>query len=127
VYPEASEGHVTTQPMTGASWFEFWREDTRGQYQVAESSLQTTRRKASVSISPKDAGSQVFVKVVKFRKSAPDQMPQNIGSAFNIHDPEDTDLARQNELAPAEFDWVEMGRDGLLEQHILEQIQVRLK
>jgi len=122
VYPESSEGRLATDPLTGASWFEFWRHDTVGTMERVESSLHTTRRRATVSISPKDGGSEVFVKVVKQRKSAPGQMPVTIGETFSIYRTEETDLMRQSELAPTKYEWVDMGRDELLEQRILERI-----
>lgn len=127
VYPESSEGRVTTDALTGASWFEFWRKDTIGRVQSLESSLHTIRRRATVSISPKDRGSQVFVKVVKERKSAPGLGPESMAETFNIYGIEDTDLMRQNELAPTTYEWVDMGRDELLEQDILERILTNLK
>ena len=127
VYPEASEGRLATDALTGASWFEFWREDTIGRMQRLESSLHTIRRRATVSISPKDRGSQVFVKVVKQRKSAPGLGPETMAESFNIYGIEDTDLMRQNELAPTTYEWLDMGRDELLEQDILERILTGLK
>jgi len=126
-YPESSEGRLATDVLTGASWFEFWREDTLGTMQSLESSLHTIRRRATVSISPKDSGSQVFVQVVKQRKSAPGLGPETMAETFNIYGTEDTDLMRQNELAPTLYEWVDMGRDELLEQDILERILTSLK
>ena len=124
--PEASEGRLATGWLTGASWFEFWRRDTRGTYQTAESSLNTIRRRATITISPKEAGSEVFVKVDKQRRSIPDAAPESISHAFSLYNPEDSDLVRQNELAPEALTWVDAGRDDVLEQYILERIQAYL-
>lgn len=127
VIPQKSKGHIETQPLTGASWFEFWRKDTIGRTQVAESSLHTVRRRATVSISPKDGGSQVFVRVFKERASAPGSGPTSFGYSFNIHEVEDTDLMRQDAIEEDEYDWLPMGRDPLLEQYILDRIHLALK
>lgn len=126
VYPQASEGRVETDPLTGASWFEFWRMDTIGAMESLESSLHTTRRRAVVTVSPKDGGSEVLVKVTKERKSAPRTGPDNIGRAYDLYDTEDSELTRENEVAE-EFQWLDMGRDELLEQRILERIHAALK
>ncbi len=126
-YPESSEGRLATDSLTGASWFEFWRKDTIGRVQSLESSIHTIRRRGTVSISPKGEGSQVFVKVVKERKCAPGTSPDTLGETFNIFDTEDTDLMRQNQLEPTDYEWVDMGRDDLLEQDILERILINLK
>jgi hypothetical protein len=125
VYPPAKPGLVETEPMTGSSWFEFWREDTIGSYQTAESSLHTIRRRVTVAVTPASKGSQVSVKVEKQRMSAPDSAPQHISAAFNIYRPGDTDLLRQDEMAPHTYRWIEIGRDDALEQRILEHIQLR--
>jgi len=126
IVPEKSKGFIETYPLTGASWFEFWRKDTRGAYQSAEASLHTVRRRATVAVSPKDAGSQVVVRVVKERLSAPGTSPESIGQSLNLYDVEDTDLVRRDALAETETEWISLGRDHLLEQYILEQIHARL-
>jgi hypothetical protein len=127
VVPAKSKGLIETKPLTGASWFEFWRKDTIGRAQVAESSLHTVRRRATVSISPKNGGSQVFVKVIKERASAPGSMPTSFGYTFSMHDDEQSNLVRQDALEETRYEWVRMGRDPLLEQHILERIHLALQ
>ena len=127
IIPQKSKGHVETKSVTGASWFEFWRKDTLGRMQVAEASLHTVRRRATVSISPSDGGSKVFVKVVKTRVSAPGATPESFGSTFGVHDVEDTDLMRRDALEATDYEWVPMGRDPLLEQYILERIHRALQ
>jgi len=125
VFPPGKPGLVETEPMTGSSWFEFWREDTIGSYQTAESSLHTIRRRVTVAVTPASTGSQVSVKVEKQRMSAPDSAPQHVSAAFNIYHAEDTDLLRQDEMAPTTYRWIDTGRDDALEQRILEHIQLR--
>jgi hypothetical protein len=127
VIPAKSKGHIETQPVTGASWFEFWRKDTIGRMQVAESSLHTIRRRATVSISPKDGGSQVFVQVIKERASAPGSGPTSFGRTFGVHDVEEDSLMRYDPLEERGVEWVRMGRDPLLEQYILERIHLALR
>ena len=123
-FPPAAEGRTTTLPLTGASWFEFWREDTRGESQSVEASMHTMRRKVTVVVTPKDQGCQVLVKVDKQRASAPNQGPDNIAEAFSRYHPEESELVRQNELAKSKYKWIDMGRDDVLEQYILERIQL---
>ena len=126
VYPPGKAGLVETEPMTGASWFEFWREDTVGRYQTAESSLHTIRRRVTVTAAPASQGSQVAVKVEKQRMSSPNSAPHHLSAAYNIHRPQNSDLVRQDEMAPQQYQWIDAGRDEALEQRILEQIQLRV-
>jgi len=122
-YPQMNPDRVTTEPLTGGSWFEFWRDDTVGSQQRAESSLATIRRTATVIVTPRDGGSQVLVKVTKQRLTAPNTAPQSIGESVNLYDRRETDLVRQNDLAPDRYQWLDKGRDQVLEQVILERIQ----
>jgi len=126
VLPQARPGLIETEPLTGSSWFEFWRKDTIGRVQVAESSLHTIRRRATVSVSAQDGGSQVAVRVIKERLCAPGSTPGSLGASFNSYETEDTELMRRDALAETEYQWVEMGRDELLEQYILERIHANL-
>jgi len=128
VIPRKSEGHIETLPVTGASWFEFWRKDTIGRRQVAEASLHTVRRRAEVSISPSDGGgSKVFVRVVKERASAPDATADSFGATISVHNVEETDLRRRDALEETDYEWLPLGRDQLLEQDILQRIQRALE
>jgi hypothetical protein len=125
--PPANENQITTEPITGASWFEFWREDTIGVFQHVESSLHTVRRRVSVTVAPGEhGGASVAIKVTKERMSAPDIGPNTIAQTFSIYDLEHSELARFDETDPQYFQWVEMGRDDRLEQRILERIQATL-
>jgi len=121
-YPQMNPDRVTTDPLTGDSWFEFWRSDTIGPEQRAESSLATIRRTATVIITPQDGGTRVLVKVAKQRLSAPNTAPQSIGESINLYDRRETDLVRQDDLAPDHYQWLDKGRDSALEQVILERI-----
>jgi hypothetical protein len=121
-YPQMNPDRVTTEPLTGDSWFEFWRGDTIGNYQRAESSLATIRRTATVFVTPVNGGSRVLVKVAKQRLSAPDTGPQSVGESVSLYDRRESDLMRQNDLAAEKYKWIDKGRDDALEQYILERI-----
>ena len=45
-------GVITTLPMTGRHWFEFWRKDAAAGNNLAEGTVQTVYRAATVSIRP---------------------------------------------------------------------------
>jgi hypothetical protein len=125
-YPEASEGRLATRGLTGASWFEFWRDDTIGTDQRVEASLHTIRRRALVSITPAGGGAEVFVKVTKERLTAPGAGPQSIGETYSIYDFQISELFERDELAPTPYEWVDQGRDERLEQEILARLAKRL-
>ena len=126
-YPEASEGRLETDYQTGASWFEFWREDTVGAEQRAESSLHTVRRRARVSVTPTESGSEVSVQVVKERFGTPGTGPGSVGEAYSIYSPTRVSLWRDDPMRSSSAAWIERGRDDLLEQRILERVLVGLE
>jgi len=127
ILPEKSRGLIETEPVTGASWFEFWREDTIGPMQVAEASLHTVRRRVTLSVSPEGGGSKVFVRVVKERRFAPGGGPETVGETFNVYETSDTQLMKEDVLAEKDVEWIEMGRDPLLEQRILQRIHAAMR
>ena len=124
--PPAREGLITTEPLTSASWFEFWRKDTQGRMEVAEASLHTVRRRVVVTITPQGQGAKVLVHVLKDRLSAPNLGPANLGESVSLYSTKDTELERQNDLAATRYVWVDDGRDDVLEQYLFERIQLAL-
>ena len=53
-------GVITTLPMTGKQWFEFWRRDAVTPADAAESSLHTIYRSVTVTIRPSAPGAGTF-------------------------------------------------------------------
>lgn len=45
-------GLIITRPTTGGQWYEFWRVDSQGGYNVLESSLHTVQRRAAIELTP---------------------------------------------------------------------------
>ena len=126
-YPEASEGRIATRGLTGASWFEFWREDTIGTDQRIEASLHTTRRRVTVAITPVVSGSEIFIQVTKERLTAPNLGPQSIGEAYSLYDFQISKMYERDEIEPTRHKWIGVGRDDLLEQEILARLERRLQ
>lgn len=126
-YPEASEGRIATRGLTGASWFEFWREDTLGADQRIEASLHTTRRRVTVAITPVAAGSEIFVQVAKERLTAPNTGPESIGETYSLYGFQISKMYERDEIEPTRHKWIDVGRDDLLEQEILARLERRLQ
>jgi len=54
-YVDRVHGVVVSQPTTSGQWFEWWRVDSRGGYQLLESSLHTIQRVVTLNVEPVDA------------------------------------------------------------------------
>jgi hypothetical protein len=105
---------------------EFWREDSVGPDARLRAGLHTLRRRVEVSITPTDAGSDVAVKVLCERFSAPGRGPRSIAETVDLYDASESGLAREDALDPTPYDWLPDGRDPGLEQRILDRIRERL-
>lgn len=138
-------GRIVTAPTTGGQWFEFWRGDVRGPYQLFESSLHTIRRRVSIGIasaagaeSPnaeqqegepdeaREAGRageyRVTVQVDKTRYSAPERQVTTASGALGIYSERlPTTEGLRNARSVGEH-WVPLGRDGPLETYLLSRI-----
>lgn len=120
-------GRVVTRPSTGQQWFEFWRGDSIGPYQLFESSIHTVRRIVNVEIDPADVGTpgedfRVSVRVEKERYSAPERQVTTASGALAIYSERlPTTEGLMASKARGEH-WVPLGRDLLLERHLLDKI-----
>jgi len=122
-YPKVVPERIETQFLTGASWWEFWREDTVGGYQTSESSFHTIRRRVSVALKPLDTGTEISVRVTKERMSNPGVGQMDIANTFGAHMYWKLPLIRPDELKPTGEQWIDQGRDDALEQRILYRVE----
>lgn len=121
------QGRIITQPKSGATLLEPWEGDSVGFSERFESSLQTIRRHARVTVRPVPTGGySVEVEVFKELEDLAQPDRQMAGRAvFNNQFP----LNRTREIVgpvPAPQGWVVRGRDPKLEQAILAKIRAAL-
>ncbi|MBX7168315.1 MAG: hypothetical protein K1X74_18410 [Pirellulales bacterium] len=121
-----TEGRLTTRPMIGATLLEPWRSDSVGGYNRVESTLQTMRRQAIVRVLPDQSGYLVDVAVYKeLADIARPQFATASAAAFRS----DSSIVRYVEPVgdiPVNTGWIPQGRDPLLEQRILQDLQRKL-
>lgn len=139
-------GLAVTHPSTGAQWFEFWRGDSRGGYQLLESSLHTIRRTVRLSIQPEvelepqprsqpqpatrpqgEAGGtdryRVTVEVQKERFCSPQRQVTTASGALQIYSERlPTEEGLRASRVRGEH-WVSLGRDPLLEEYLLGRLR----
>ena len=123
------EGMLVTSPTTGQQWFEFWRSDSRGGYQLLESSLHTIRRYVVVTLRPApnaegtSAGGnyELMVEVQKQRYSAPERQIATASSALAIYSERLPTTEGLRAAHSAGAHWVPLGRDQQLELALLDK------
>lgn len=130
-FPIASENRmarkIVTQPQMGATLFEPWRYDSVGFRERLESTLQTIRRFAIITvIDAPTGGFAVRVEVYKELEdlAKPDRQMGGLAVFKN-----DFPVNRVREVIgpiPVPLQWIPRGRDPKLEQAILAQLRSAL-
>ena len=113
------DGVIETQPKTGASLFEPWHRDSVGFGNRAESTLQSIRRRAVVSIRRNEGGYLVSVQVFKELEDLPGLAANSPGAAtFQTSNPLQRDLNQVvGQSSPS--GWMIVGRDAALERDFI--------
>lgn len=146
---DRGRGLIVTAPATSKQWFEPWRVDSQGPYQLLESSLHTMRRVVTVRLEPlgpaepatqptvqdvlRDewdrepdvwgaARYRVSVHVDKLRYSAPERQITTAFGTLAIHSARIPTTEGVRGEASRDVNWVPLGRDPLLEAFLLEKI-----
>lgn len=120
---DRANGVITTHPTTSQHFAEFWRQDVAGAYDFAHATLHTTRRQATVRfIHQGDEDWAISVQVDVSRLSAPEtqittasSVLQGFGAALPTVEGRVGDPAARRH-------WVPLGRDGAMEDWILDRI-----
>jgi len=121
-----TEGRLETFPEPGATVFEPWRRDSANAYERLESTLQSTRRRAVVRVIPAQGGYWIDIAAFKELENAAAPMNATAGSTTFRYE---TSLNRVTDpIAEQEINigWIPQGRDPVLEQRMLGQVQTRL-
>ena len=115
---------IVTQPKTGATLLEPWYGDSVGFGQRLESTLQTIRRFAIVTVNPAQGGGYtVKIEVFKELEDLPQPDRQSIGRAIFL---DNFPVNRTREIVgpvPLPLQWIPRGRDTKLEQAILDRLR----
>ena len=122
-----SEGRIETHPKIGSTLLEPWRRDSLVGFERLHATLQTVRRYAKVRVVPAGDHYQVDLQVFKELEDLPQPIGAGISGDILRHDSSlDIDQERP-QLVQANKGWIPLGRDFLLEQQILKNIQARLR
>jgi hypothetical protein len=122
-----ADGVVLSRPSTSQQWFEFWRRDSLGAYQLFESSIHTIRRIVTVHMDPADPASpgdafRVGVRVEKERYSAPERQVTTASGALAIYSERLPTTEGLLAAKTAGEHWVPLGRDLPFELYLLDKL-----
>ncbi|OYW19360.1 MAG: hypothetical protein B7Z55_09015 [Planctomycetales bacterium 12-60-4] len=115
------DGIIETKYKTGASLLEPWHPDSVGYESRLESTLQSIRRKAFISVTPVDGGFLVGVEALKELEDVPRAANSPGAATFLDNNPLQRDLnVVVGQATPS--GWIPRGRDPQLEQSLLRSI-----
>ncbi len=135
-FVDRERGTIVSRPATSGQWFEPWRVDSQGGYQLVESSMHTMRRVVSVDIQPvemKNAAAEnegpratgdyrLRVRVDKLRFSAPQRQITTASGVMAIYSERVPTRSGRRGPQSQGGEWVPLGRDGLLEIYFLDKL-----
>ncbi|HUQ70087.1 MAG TPA: hypothetical protein VM165_11215 [Planctomycetaceae bacterium] len=115
------DGIIETRYKTGASALEPWHADSVGAANRWESTLQSIRRKAFVSVTPVNGGYLVNVEAIKELEDVPRAANSTGAATFLDNNPLQRDLnVVVGQATPS--GWIPRGRDAELERSMLGSI-----
>ena len=122
-----TEGRIDTFPQVGATWLEPHRPDSVGWENRWKSTFQTIRRRSVLRVIPEQGGYLVDVAVYKELEDLPRPENSTAGAATFRND-NSLRSRLSEEVSRTRFspNWIPLGRDPLVEQQMLAEIQARL-
>ena len=120
------DGRVETSYRIGASILEPWRKDSTSGFERMQSTLQSIRRRAIVTVRPMGPGYTVEVIVQKELEDTDRSQYATESMASKRHDGTVVRLQDTFDGLPQTLGWIPLGRDASLEQAILQDIHARI-
>jgi len=120
------DGRLETSYRIGASLFEPWRKDSTDGFERLQSTLQSIRRRATVTVRPRGAAYVIEVVVQKDLEDTDSTQYATESTEAIRHD--GTVLRKEDTYdgSPQTLGWIPLGRDASLEQVILRDIFGRI-
>ena len=119
---------IVTQPKTGATLFEPWEGDSVGFYERLESSVQSIRRLAIVTVDPAPSGQGWAVRVEVYKELEDLLQPDRQMAGRAVFNNIQTVNRSREVIGPVQIApyWIPRGRDTKLEQAIIAKIKGEL-
>jgi hypothetical protein len=126
---DAEQGLVRTKPLSGAQFFEFWRKDSVGAFNAAESNLHSIRRAAQLNMTRKGRQLCIACDVKVERLSLPEHEVSSSARAYAMFS-RSTASMQELRLQPEQREkvsWLDLGNDSMLATEILKRIEKELQ
>jgi len=119
---DRTAGIIVTMPTTSAQWHEPWRQDVADGYSLAESSLHTMQRKATIRFVREETW-RLDVQVDVYRLSTPEAQVTTASSAIRSFSGDLPTVTGESVAdSRSQRRWVHLGRDEAMESRLLSRI-----
>jgi hypothetical protein len=117
--------YIRTRPLSGAQFFEIWRQDNASASAAAQANLYSLRRIVELECTPRDTTACVQCKVRVLLLSVPESPIEGAGRMGGIHTESSSryQTLEVDRRKQAQIEWIEADPDHDLERKILERIQ----
>ena len=123
---DTDSSYLRTRPLSGAQFFEFWRQDNASSYQATQANIQSLRRTVEMEFSTKGVNTCIDCTVHVQRLSYPEQpisgMSEMSAAYTDSSKREQTLLVDQDRMERIE--WIELEPDTALEKRLLDKIEI---
>jgi len=125
---DTDSGIITTHPLSGAQFFEFWRKDAVTSKSLSESSLNTLQRSVTLEFSEQGTSTVVKCHVLTERLNVPNRDISGHSRAYGMLTESSASVPsmRLSQTQKDQMAWVPLGYDPDLAQSILYHIETEL-
>jgi hypothetical protein len=117
--------YIRTRPLSGAQFFEIWRQDNASASAAAQANLYSLRRIVELDFTHQDEKTCIQCRVDVLRLSIPERPIEGAGRMGGTYT-ESSSRYQTLEVDPdkqAQIEWIEAGTDEDLERKILNRIE----
>ena len=121
--PEAR--YIRTRPLSGAQFFEFWRQDNASAFSAAQANLSSIRRIVEMEFASDNTTTCIQCRVQVLRLSIPEQPLEGAAKMGGIYTKSSSryQTLEVDSRRAAETEWLDAGADHALERKILKLVQ----
>jgi hypothetical protein len=121
-------GFISTKPLSGAKFFEFWRSDNVGADNWLVSNLHSIRRIVELNVNEQEKGLYINCDVQIYRLSIPERDVSSGAHAYDLFSTS-SQVLQMIQLHPEQKEdmaWIDLGKDRQLAIEILKRIEMQI-
>ena len=117
--------YIRTRPLSGAQFFEIWRQDNASVYSAAQANFYSLRRIIELEFIPQNTTTCVQCRAQVLRLSMPERPIEGAGHMGEAYTKSSSryQTLEVNQDKQVQIEWIDIGADHDLERKILKRIQ----